>query len=70
MKTFLFFNTRSKDIVLHCMEMSKFKTCIVVKRKCKFLCNIVSSGVLLGEMCKEFAENELHNYSDSDCFLV
>jgi len=36
------FNTRSKDIANHCMEIFNVQTphCAITKRKCKFLSNI------------------------------
>jgi len=38
----------------------------IIKRKCKFLHNIMSSANLLCQICKDFAEKELRRYSCSD----
>ena len=63
------FDTRSKDIVLYCMKMFNVSSPYhdIIKRKCKFLHNIMSSTNLLCQICKDFAEKELRGYSCSVC---
>jgi len=55
------FNTRSKEIANYCMEMFNVQTphYTIIKRKYKFLSNIMSSKNVLYEIYREFAENEL-----------
>jgi len=62
------FNTRSKYVVHFCMEIFNVQTPYddIMKRRCKFLYNVMSSENLLSEICQEFAENELRGYV-SDC---
>ena len=37
----------------------EIKLCVITKRKCKFLSNIMSWKNVLCELCREFAEIEL-----------
>jgi len=60
--------------VLYCMKMfdvqSPHHDMSLIKRKCKFLHNVMSLANLLCEICeicKDFAEKELRGYSCSDC---
>jgi len=63
------FDTRSKDIVLYCVKMFNVSSPYhdIIKRKCKFLHNVMSSTNLLRQICTDFAEKELRGYSCSDC---
>jgi len=55
------FDVRSKDIIRYCMEMCNIPTpyAAVVKRKRKFLCNVLSSSNSLCEILHDVAEREL-----------
>jgi len=63
------FDTRSKDIVLYSMKMFNVSSPYhdTIKRKCKFLHNVMSSTNLLCQICKYFGEKELRGYSCPDC---
>ena len=63
------FDTRSKDIVLYCMKMFNVSSPYhdIIKRKCKFLHNIMSSANLLCQICTDFAEKELRGCSCLNC---
>ena len=52
------FDTGCKDIVLYCMKMFNVQSPChdIIKRKCKFLYNIMSSANFLRQICKDFAE--------------
>ena len=54
------FDVRSKDIIRYCMEMCNIPTpyAAVVKRKHKFLCNVLSSSNSLCEILHDVAERE------------
>ena len=41
----------------------------IIKRKCKFIYSVMSSGNLLCVICQEFAEKEVRGYS-SDCVII
>jgi len=63
------FDTRAKDVVLYSMKMFNESSPYhdIIKRKCKFLHNIMSSTNLLCQICKDFADKELRGYSCPDC---
>jgi len=63
MKSFI---TRPQDVARRSIEMLNVQTLMhTIKRKCKFLYNIMSSKNVLCEMCQEFTEKEPRVYSSA-----